>query len=140
MKMNQIVARAIRNISVNTVANLKKGFFAAVESTKETFGYAYVGYLIGAVPVMMIVNLFGLLANGEVYPAEMHKEVILPALLFILFVITMVRWFCKELDIAVAELQNESQKTSLGMKFRSQTFCVIFKGLYAKNIIKNYII
>lgn len=108
MKMNHIVTRAIRNISVNTVANLKKGFFAAVESTKETFGYAYVGYLIGAIPVMMIVNLFGLLANGAVYPVEMHKEVILPALFFILFAITLVRWFWKELDIACAELQNES--------------------------------
>ena len=108
MTMNQIFIRAISNIAVNTKKNFKKGFFGVLESTKDTFGLAYVGYFVGAIPVMMIVNLFGLLTTGEVYPVEMHKEVILPALFFILFAITLIRWFCKELDVAVYELQNES--------------------------------
>ena len=108
MKMNQIVRRAIRNIFVNTKKNLKKGFFGALESTKETFGVAYVGYFVGAIPVMMLANLFGILTTGDVYPGELHKEVILPALFCILFAITLIRWFYKELDIAVAELSEES--------------------------------
>ncbi len=108
MKMNQIVKRAIRNILVNTKENLKKGFFGALESTKYTFGVAYVGYFVGAIPAMMIANLFGILTTGDVYPVDLHKEVILPALFFTIFAITLIRWFYKELDIAVAELSEES--------------------------------
>lgn len=108
MKMNQIMKRAISNIVVNTKGNLKKGFFGALESTKYTFGLAYVGYFVGAIPVMMLVNLFGLLTTGEVYPVDWHKEVVLPALFFILLAITLIRWFYNELDIAVAELSEES--------------------------------
>lgn len=108
MKMNQIVKRAIRNIFVNTKKNLKEGFFGALESTKETFGVSYVGYLIGVVPAMMLANLFGILTTGDVYPVETHKEIILPALFFCIFVITLIRWFYKELDIAVTELTEES--------------------------------
>ena len=108
MKMNQIIKRAVSNIWRNTKVNLKKGFFGALESTKYTLGLAYVGCFVGAIPVMMLVNLFGLLTTGQVYPVDLHKEVILPALFFIILGITVICWFYKELDIAVAELAEES--------------------------------
>ena len=108
MKMNQIIKRAVSNIWRNTKVNLKKGFFGVLESTKYTLGLAYVGYFVGAIPVMMLVNLFGLLTTGQVYPVDLHKEVILPALFFIILGITVICWFYKELDIAVTELAEES--------------------------------
>ena len=106
--MNQIIARTFKNIYVNTKKNIKKGFFGILESMKDTVGLAYVGYLVGAIPAMMLANLFGLITTGSVYSVDLHKTVILPALFVILLMIAAVRWFYKELDIAVAELTEES--------------------------------